>query len=93
MKRNKCTKKVAAQELNPLTERILAKMGLEGTAIRRRLRHLFKERHGQRGEVARWNPEGGERRPESEGPDTGPSLGLGRRKFRLSDEESRGWVS
>ena len=49
MKRNKCTKKVSAQELTPLTERILAKMGSEGTEIRRRLRHFFKERHGQRG--------------------------------------------
>jgi len=53
MKRNKGTEKVSTQELTPLTERILAKMGLEGTEIRRRLRHLFKERHGQRGEVAR----------------------------------------
>jgi hypothetical protein len=53
MKRNRCTKKVAAQDLTPLTEHILAKMGSEGAAIRRRLRHFFKERHGQRGEVAR----------------------------------------
>ena len=53
MKRNKGNEQVSTQELTPLTERILAKMGSEGTAIRRRLRLLFKERNGQRGEVAR----------------------------------------
>ena len=53
MKRNRCSKNVAAQDLTPLTERILAKMGSEGTEIRRRLRHFFKERHGQKREVAR----------------------------------------
>jgi hypothetical protein len=52
MKRNKCTEKVATQELTPLTERILAKMGTEGTEIRRRLRHFIKERHGQRREAS-----------------------------------------
>ena len=53
MKRNKCTKKFAAQDLNPLTKSILAKMGAEGAEIRRRLSHFFKERIAQRGEVSR----------------------------------------
>jgi hypothetical protein len=53
MKRHKGPKKVAAQDPTPLTERILAKMGPEGAEIRRRLRHFFKERHGQREEVSR----------------------------------------
>ncbi len=53
MKRHKGTKKVAVQGPTPLTERILAKMGPEGVEIRRRLRHLFKERQGQREEISR----------------------------------------
>lgn len=53
MKRNKSNQKVATQDLTPLTERILAKMGREGAEIRRRLSHFFKERIGQRGEVSR----------------------------------------
>jgi hypothetical protein len=48
MKRNKCTEKVATRGLTWLTERILAKMGPEGSEIRRRLRHFFKERQAQR---------------------------------------------
>ncbi len=44
MKRNKCTEKVASQALTPLTDRILTKMGAEGTAIRRRLHHFFRVR-------------------------------------------------
>jgi hypothetical protein len=44
MKRNKRTGKACVQELTPLTERILARMGPEGAAIRRRLGRFYQER-------------------------------------------------
>lgn len=54
MKRNKRTEKVCQQDLSPLTERILGRMGREGAEIRRRLR-LFYQRRRQPG-----GPVGGE---------------------------------
>lgn len=44
MKRNKRTEKVCHQDLSPLTERILAKMGSEGAVIRRRLEIFYQDR-------------------------------------------------
>ena len=44
MKRNKRTEKTFKQELSSLTERILARMGPEGAAIRRRLWRFYQER-------------------------------------------------
>ncbi|MEW6386866.1 MAG: hypothetical protein AB1491_05040 [Thermodesulfobacteriota bacterium] len=44
MKRNKRTVIMAHEELTPLTEHILAQMGKEGTAIRRRLKSFYRER-------------------------------------------------
>jgi len=44
MKRNKRTDKVCHQDLSPVTERILAKMGSEGLKIRRRLQTFYQER-------------------------------------------------
>ena len=48
MKRNRCLEKVSSKELDPLTNRILAKMGSKGTGIRRRLQHLIEERNAPR---------------------------------------------
>ena len=45
MKRNKRTEKIFKQNLSSLTERILARMGPEGAAIRRRLWRFYQERH------------------------------------------------
>jgi hypothetical protein len=45
MKRNKRTEKICAQNLTPLTEKILAKMGLEGITIRRRLQLFYRASH------------------------------------------------
>lgn len=42
MKRNKRSEKVWHQDLTPLTERILAKMGPEGAEIRRRLQSFYQ---------------------------------------------------
>lgn len=44
MKRNKRTEKISNQNLSPLTEKILAKMGSEGAAIRRRLQLFYQTR-------------------------------------------------
>jgi hypothetical protein len=44
MKRNKRTEKICDQDLSPLTEKILAKMGLEGVTIRRRLQQFYQIR-------------------------------------------------
>ncbi len=55
MKRNKRTEKICDPGLNPLTERILTKMGLEGAAIRRRLQ-IFYQTRAEMGEDL--NPEG-----------------------------------
>ena len=44
MKRNKRTEKIGDQNLSPLTEKILALMGSEGVAIRRRLQHFYQTR-------------------------------------------------
>jgi hypothetical protein len=44
MKRNKKTVVLAHEELMPLTEHILAKMGKEGTLIRRRLKSFYRDR-------------------------------------------------
>jgi hypothetical protein len=49
MKRNKRTQRICDPNLNPLTEKILAKMGSEGVAIRRRLQ-LFYQTRAERGE-------------------------------------------
>ena len=49
MKRNKRTEKIGDQNLSPLTEKILTKMGSEGVAIRRRLQ-LFYRTHTEPGE-------------------------------------------
>ncbi len=48
MKRNRCLEKVSSNELDPLTNHILAKMGSKGAGIRRRLQHLIKERNAPR---------------------------------------------
>ncbi len=44
MKRNKRTEVVAHEQLAQLTDRILTKMGPEGTAIRQRLKRFYRER-------------------------------------------------
>jgi hypothetical protein len=44
MKRNKKTEVVANGRLTPLTDKILAKMGPEGTGIRQRLKRFYQER-------------------------------------------------
>ncbi len=44
MKRNKRTVVLAHEDLNPLTEHILATMGREGSVIRRRLKNFYRER-------------------------------------------------
>lgn len=44
MKRNKRTVILAHEDLNPLTEHILAAMGREGNVIRRRLKNFYRER-------------------------------------------------
>jgi hypothetical protein len=44
MKRNKRTEIMAHEDLTPLTEHILAKMGKEGSAIRSRLKLFYRER-------------------------------------------------
>ena len=44
MKRNKRTEKVGDQNLSPLTEKVLALMGSEGAAIRRRLQLFYQTR-------------------------------------------------
>lgn len=57
MKRNKRTMVLAHDDLSPLTEHILAKMGREGTAIRRRLKNFYRERALDRGEAFEPAPE------------------------------------
>ncbi len=42
MKRNKRTEKICDPNLSPLTEKILAKMGREGAAIRQRLQLFYQ---------------------------------------------------
>jgi hypothetical protein len=42
MKRNKRTEKIGNQNLSPLTEKVLANMGSEGVAIRRRLQLFYQ---------------------------------------------------
>ncbi len=44
MKRNKRTTVLAHEDLAPLTEHILAKMGKEGSAIRKRLKTFYRTR-------------------------------------------------
>jgi hypothetical protein len=44
MKRNKRTTILANQDLTPLTEHILDKMGKEGLAIRKRLKSFYRTR-------------------------------------------------
>jgi len=44
MKRNKRTTIVAHEDLTPLTEHILTKMGKEGLAIRKRLKSFYRTR-------------------------------------------------
>jgi hypothetical protein len=44
MKRNKRTVILAHEELTPLTEHVLAKMGKEGALIRRRLKSFYREK-------------------------------------------------
>lgn len=44
MKRNKKTVFLAHEELTPLTEHVLAKMGQEGDLIRRRLKSFYREK-------------------------------------------------
>ena len=44
MKRNKRTVVVAYQNLTPLTEHILSRMGQEGAILRKRLRRFYRER-------------------------------------------------
>lgn len=44
MKRNKRTTVLAHEDLTPLTEHILAKMGKEGLAIRKRLKTFYRAR-------------------------------------------------
>ena len=51
MKRNKRTTIVAHEDLTPLTEHILTKMGKEGLAIRKRLKSFYRTR-ALNGEVA-----------------------------------------
>jgi hypothetical protein len=44
MKRNKRTTVLAHEDLAPLTEHILAKMGKEGLTIRKRLKTFYRTR-------------------------------------------------
>lgn len=44
MKRNKRTTVLAHEDLTPLTEHILTKMGKEGHAIRKRLKNFYRAR-------------------------------------------------
>lgn len=44
MKRNKRTTVLAHEDLTPLTEHILTKMGKEGLAIRKRLKSFYRTR-------------------------------------------------
>ena len=44
MKRNKRTTILAHEDLTPLTEHILTKMGKEGLAIRKRLKTFYRTR-------------------------------------------------
>jgi hypothetical protein len=44
MKRNKRTEIMGHEELNPLTEQILAQMGPEGANIRNRLKIFYRQR-------------------------------------------------
>lgn len=44
MKRNKRTTVLAHEDLAPLTEHILAKMGKEGLTIRKRLKTFYRDR-------------------------------------------------
>jgi len=44
MKRNKRTTILAHEDLAPLTEQILTKMGKEGSAIRERLKSFYRSR-------------------------------------------------
>ena len=44
MKRNKRTTILAHEDLTPLTEHILTKMGKEGLAIRKRLKNFYRTR-------------------------------------------------
>jgi hypothetical protein len=44
MKRNKRTTVLAHEDLTPLTEHILTKMGKEGHAIRKRLKTFYRAR-------------------------------------------------
>jgi hypothetical protein len=44
MKRNKRTTILANEDLTPLTEHILNKMGKEGLAIRKRLKSFYRTR-------------------------------------------------
>jgi hypothetical protein len=44
MKRNKRTTILAHEDLTPLTEHILTKMGKEGLTIRKRLQNFYRDR-------------------------------------------------
>jgi len=44
MKRNKRTETMGHEDLTPLTEQILAKMGDEGADIRERLKNFYRRR-------------------------------------------------
>ena len=44
MRRNKRTVVLAHEDLAPLTERILSRMGPEGEVMRTRLKHFLRER-------------------------------------------------
>ncbi|MGQ9688364.1 MAG: hypothetical protein ACUVXF_06200 [Desulfobaccales bacterium] len=44
MKRNKRTTVLAHEDLTPLTEHILTKMGKEGMTIRKRLKNFYRAR-------------------------------------------------
>jgi hypothetical protein len=47
MKRNKRTEIMGHDELNPLTEQILAQMGPEGADIRNRLKIFYRQKTGK----------------------------------------------
>lgn len=47
MPRNKKTRVTAQEDLSPLTERILAQMGPEGSGIRKRLQSFYQKRMQQ----------------------------------------------
>jgi ATP-dependent exoDNAse (exonuclease V) beta subunit len=44
MKRNKRTEIMGHEDLNPLTEQVLAQMGPEGADIRKRLKTFYRQR-------------------------------------------------